>query len=69
MLILARHRGERIFVDDGRIVIDVVEILPDKVRLGFTAPPDCRVDREEVHRRRAADAAAAAGDDPDLSLT
>jgi carbon storage regulator len=58
MLILARHQGERIVIDGGRIVIDVVAILPDKVRLGFTAPADCRVDRQEVHDRRRADGEA-----------
>ena len=64
MLILARHQGERIVIDGGRIIIDVVAILPDKVRLGFTAPPDCRVDREEIHDRRQAGGAGKGGTGP-----
>ena len=34
MLILARHLDERLIIDGGRIVIQVLEILPDRVRLG-----------------------------------
>ena len=69
MLILSRHAEERLIIDGGRIVIQVIQILPDKVRLGITAPADCRVDREEVHERRRADREAqAAGDGDGLSL-
>jgi carbon storage regulator len=56
MLMLARRTNQRIVIDGGRIVVTVVEIGVGKVRLGIDAPPDCRVDREEVHRERQAEA-------------
>ena len=52
MLVLSRKIGERIVIDD-HIQVTVVGIQGDKVRLGVTAPPDVRVDRQEVHQRRA----------------
>ena len=51
MLVLARRVGEEIVINDV-IKVTVVEIRGDKVRLGITAPPEIRVDREEVHKRR-----------------
>jgi carbon storage regulator len=51
MLVLSRKLGERIVIDD-HIVVTVVSVQGDKVRLGINAPPDVRVDRQEVHRRR-----------------
>ena len=69
MLILSRHLDERLIIDGGRIIVTVIQILPDRVRLGVTAPPDCRIDREEIHERRRADReAGAAGDGDGLSL-
>ena len=47
MLVLSRHRNERIVID-GRIVITVVDIRGDKVRLGIDAPREMPVHREEV---------------------
>lgn len=47
MLVLSRHRDQRIEIGDG-IVITVVDIRGDKVRLGIDAPPDVPVHREEV---------------------
>ena len=47
MLVLSRKKGEKVRID-GDIEICVVSIHGDKVRLGFNAPPDVRVDREEV---------------------
>ena len=47
MLVLARHQGEHI--DIGKdIVVTVVEILPDKVRLGITAPREVSIFRREI---------------------
>jgi carbon storage regulator len=62
MLVLSRKIGERIVIDE-RIEVTIVSIQGDKIRLGITAPPDVRVDRQEVHQRRtefASDAPAAA---------
>jgi carbon storage regulator len=58
MLVLTRKIGEAIVIDGGIRVI-VTAIKGDKVRIGIEAPPDVRVDREEIHRR-----IAEFGDDP-----
>ena len=51
MLVLTRRVGEQIVID-GDIRITVTGVQGDKVRIGVTAPPCVRVDREEVHLRR-----------------
>ena len=52
MLVLTRRVGEEIVIDlDIRIAITAIQ--GDRVRIGVTAPKTIRVDREEVHRRRA----------------
>jgi carbon storage regulator len=52
MLVLTRRVGEEIAIgDDIRVML--VAIKGDKVRLGVTAPADVRVDRMEIHERRA----------------
>jgi carbon storage regulator len=52
MLVLTRKIGEEIIID-GRIRVTITAVKGDKVRIGITAPPDVRVDRAEVHQRRA----------------
>ena len=51
MLVLSRHRDEKIIIGHGpdRIEIVVVDIRGDKVRLGIDAPQDVTVHREEVY--------------------
>jgi carbon storage regulator len=51
MLVLSRQIGERIIIT-GDISVTVLQIDRDRVRLGITAPPTIRVDRDEVHARR-----------------
>jgi carbon storage regulator len=51
MLVLSRKVGEKVVID-GCITVTVVAVDGNKVRLGFTAPHDVRIDREEVHRHR-----------------
>jgi carbon storage regulator len=51
MLVLSRRVGEEIVID-GSIRITVSAIQGERVRIGITAPPSVRVDREEVHLRR-----------------
>lgn len=51
MLVLSRKVGESIVIDD-QITVTVTAIDGQKVRVGISAPPRIRVDREEVHRRR-----------------
>lgn len=50
MLVLSRKPNERIVADVNgvKLVVTVVETRAGKVRLGFTAPPDVRIDRAEV---------------------
>jgi carbon storage regulator len=50
MLVLSRRLGEQIVIG-GEIRIQVVAIQGSKVRIGITAPPGIRVDREEISRR------------------
>jgi carbon storage regulator len=52
MLVLTRACGEEIIID-GNIRVTVVAVKGDRVRLGIQAPESVRVDRQEVHARRA----------------
>jgi carbon storage regulator len=52
MLVLTRRIGEKIVID-GNIEVTVVAIRGDRVRIGINAPDSVRVDREEIHERRA----------------
>ena len=52
MLVLTRRVGEEIVISDS-IRVTVVAVKGDKVRLGISAPESVRVDRREVHERRA----------------
>ena len=51
MLVLTRRVDETIVIN-GDIHVTVVAIRGDQVRLGITAPPSVRVDRQEIHERR-----------------
>ena len=48
MLVLSRHRDERIKIGD-HITLTVVDIRGDKVRIGIEAPKDVPVHRQEVY--------------------
>jgi carbon storage regulator len=52
MLVLTRSVGEKIVID-GNIQVTVVAVNGNKVRVGIEAPAYVRVDRQEVHQRRA----------------
>jgi carbon storage regulator len=58
MLVLTR-KGGQVIVIDGTIRITIVAVGGDRVRVGITAPPDVRVDRQEVFERIAAEVARA----------
>jgi carbon storage regulator len=51
MLVLTRKASEKVIID-GCIAVEIVALDGNKVRLGITAPPQVRIDREEVHRAR-----------------
>jgi carbon storage regulator len=48
MLILTRKAGEAITIGD-QIKIRVVEVMGNHIKLGFEAPADYRIYREEVY--------------------
>ena len=47
MLVLTRKTGESIHIGDD-IVITVVDVRPSRIRLGIDAPPEIRIEREEI---------------------
>ncbi len=47
MLVLRRKKNESIIIDDN-IVVTIVDIEGDKVRLGFEAPKEVTIHRQEV---------------------
>jgi carbon storage regulator len=51
MLVLTHGCGERIVVPQYGISLKVLEIRGRKVRIGFSAPSDVEVFREEVWER------------------
>jgi carbon storage regulator len=51
MLVLSRKVGERIVVPDCDLTITVVAVEGNKVRIGFSAPKEVAVFREEVWRQ------------------
>ncbi len=50
MLVLGRKLNESVFIDtlSGRIEVTVVEIDRNRIKLGFVAPRDVPVFREEL---------------------
>ena len=52
MLVLTRFAGEKIVIDDGRIVVTVIAVRGGAVKVGIDAPKDVQVHREEVWLRR-----------------
>lgn len=52
MLVLTRRVGEQIIIDEN-IRLEVLEVRGGKVRLGLEAPPSVRIDRMEIHHKRA----------------
>lgn len=53
MLVLGRRKNERVFIDvcGIRTVVEVIDCGPGEVRLGFTAPSQVTIHREEVAHR------------------
>jgi carbon storage regulator len=50
MLVLSRKKDESIRIGSD-IVITIIEIRGDKVRLGFAAPKDVSIHRQEVYEK------------------
>lgn len=51
MLVLTRSVGERLFIQDGIIKIQVLEVKGNQVRIGIEAPKEIAIHREEVFDR------------------
>lgn len=49
MLVLTRKQDQEVVIDDV-IRVRVLSIEGNRVRLGFEAPSNVKIDREEVHR-------------------
>ncbi|MDP3704613.1 MAG: carbon storage regulator [Legionellaceae bacterium] len=54
MLVLTRKIGQQVLIGNGLIQIKVLRIENDVISIGFDAPSDIDIDREEVHLRKAA---------------
>lgn len=50
MLVLSRKLGEAIVIGDD-ITVTVLEVRGNQVRLGFTAPAEMPIHREEICQR------------------
>ena len=50
MLVLSRKQGQTIRIGNS-IELVVIKVHGDRVQLGFTAPPDVAIHREEVYKR------------------
>lgn len=51
MLVLTRSIGERLFIQNGEIKIQVLEVKGGQVRIGIEAPKHISIHREEVFER------------------
>ena len=52
MLIVTRKAGEQVVIDRGTIQIRVLGVDRGKIRLGFTAPKNIDIDREEIYLKK-----------------
>jgi carbon storage regulator len=50
MLVLTRKPGEQIVIGEG-IRVTVVSLGPGRVKIGIEAPPNVRIDRQEIHEK------------------
>lgn len=74
MLVLTRHIGEHILINQGQIDIKFLYFLDGQVAIGITAPKHIDIDRKEVliskkRSQRAANEANAIGEKQDIPLT
>ena len=61
MLVLTRKPGQAVVIGES-VRVTVIEISPGVVRLGFEAPPEVAIHREEVYREINGENDAADGD-------
>ncbi|HUR54545.1 MAG TPA: carbon storage regulator [Gemmataceae bacterium] len=50
MLVLTRKPGEQLVIGNN-IRVTIVSVGPGRVKIGIEAPPDVRIDRQEIHEK------------------
>lgn len=50
MLVLTRKKGEKVRISD-EIILEIIEINQNSVKLGFTAPTDVKIYRDELYMK------------------
>lgn len=54
MLVLTRKVGQQVLIGNGVIQMKVLRVDDDMISIGFKAPSNIDIDREEVYLRKAA---------------
>ncbi|KTD65358.1 carbon storage regulator [Legionella spiritensis] len=54
MLILSRRVGEQVLINNGTIQVKLLEVKGNCARIGFCAPPETDIDREEIYYQKLA---------------
>lgn len=52
MLVLTRRKNESLIIRDD-IIVRILDIGPKGVKIGIDAPKEVKVDRAEIHARKA----------------
>ncbi|MGQ3892048.1 carbon storage regulator [Legionella sp. CNM-4043-24] len=55
MLVLTRKQGEKVMINNGEIIIEILPRRSGSVRLGITAPAHVDVDRLEIFLKKKAE--------------
>ena len=50
MLVLTRKKGEKIRINDD-IIIEILEVNSGTIKLGFTAPSNVKIYRDELYTK------------------
>jgi carbon storage regulator len=50
MLVLSRKRGQGIVIGNG-VTVTILDVQGERVKLGFAAPAEVPIHREEIHRQ------------------
>jgi carbon storage regulator len=50
MLVLSRKRGEGIVIAEN-VTVRILDVRGDRVKLGFVAPAETPIHREEIHQK------------------
>ncbi len=58
MLVLTRKIGQQVQIGNGLIQIKVLKVEDDIISIGFNAPSNIDIDREEVYLRKIAQRAS-----------